>query len=262
MSRASVADILCIGAQRSMTSWLHRVISAHPSTWAFPNNEPVTSTAKEAHYWDWNHHRGETWYRVLMRPLDDQKLSLDFTPDYAFLNDDQIADCKRLNPSAKLIYILRDPLARAVSAVRMHTMWATNSAAADAHTIEYGNQFLERCKNARLWEHGAYAENVARWRKAYPDMLLLNFEDLVRNPLDGARKVFEHCDLSLVELPDATRAVIETRARAVVWQTKAYPLDDDCLNFLHGMTWRDRQTALSDLEMSFSEGSRLMEQIS
>ena len=52
MTRSSAADILCIGAQRAMTSWLHHGFSSHPDVWAFPNFEPLTSTSKEAHYWD------------------------------------------------------------------------------------------------------------------------------------------------------------------------------------------------------------------
>ncbi len=65
-ARENVTDILCIGAQKASTSWLHHVINAHQRTYAFPNSEPVTSTDKEAHFWDWNHHRGLDWYRNLM----------------------------------------------------------------------------------------------------------------------------------------------------------------------------------------------------
>ena len=185
MSRRNAADILCIGAQRAMTSWLHQVLAAHPQTWVFPNFEPLTSTSKEAHYWDRNAKRGPDWYKVMMRPLDDTLQSLDFTPEYAFLSNDQIAECKALNPDAKLIYILRDPLARAVSAIRMHTMWATQNAEAQAHQVTFGAAFLKRCQHARLWDHGAYCANIRRWRRRYPDLLVLNFEDLKHDPVAG-----------------------------------------------------------------------------
>src|SRR6056297_1799218 len=113
--RENITDILCIGCQKGSTSWLHSVLNSHTGTYAFPNSEPVTSTSKEAHFWDWNHDRGVDWYRSLMTPDDPAKLALDFTPEYATLTNDQIAECKALNPTARVIYILRDPLARAVS---------------------------------------------------------------------------------------------------------------------------------------------------
>lgn len=261
MTRASAADILCIGAQRSMTSWLHRVMAAHPKTWAFPNFEPVTSTSKEAHYWDWNQRRGDDWYRVLMRPLNDDLQSLDFTPEYAFLSNDQIAHCKRLNPTAKVIYILRDPLARAVSAIRMHTLWATKNAAPKEHTVSFGPAFLERCQRAHLWDHGAYAANVRRWRRHYPDLLLLNYEDLRADPIAGMHRILGHCDLPYDSLSEADRATLHDRAKTIVWHSPPYPLDADCLHFLHGVTWSQRHDTQVALGMTFTEGDTLLEGI-
>ena len=33
-ARANITDILCIGAQKASTSWLHHVLNAHPRTHA------------------------------------------------------------------------------------------------------------------------------------------------------------------------------------------------------------------------------------
>ncbi|MCL4674832.1 MAG: sulfotransferase [Pararhodobacter sp.] len=261
MTRSSAADILCIGAQRSMTSWLHRVMSTHPATWAFPDFAPVTSTSKEAHYWDWNHHRGPDWYRVLLRPLDDTRQSLDFTPEYAFLQDHQIAECRRLNPTAKVLYILRDPLARAVSALRMHTVWASKHAAPDAVRLRHDRVFLDRCKHARLWDHGAYVANIRRWRRHYPDLLVLNYEDLRADPLAGLQTILTHCALDYAGLPPDRRADLGRLATQVIWKTPAYPLDADCLHFLNGATWTERQALERELGITFAEGASLIEGI-
>ncbi len=252
-ARANIADILCIGAQRAMTSWLHHVLSAHPGTWAFPDFGPVTSTAKEAHYWDWNHHRGPDWYRVLMRPLGDPgRLSMDFTPEYAFLSADQIDDCHRLNPGARVIYIMRDPLARAVSSLRMHTMWATDNAAPDAVTLDLDATLLQRMDHARLHDHCAYAENLARWSRHY-DVLVLSFEDLRADPVAGLDRVLAHVGLSRDAMPPEARAEFDARAARPIWQTPRYRLTADALDFLHGALWREREGAEAVLGLRFEE---------
>ncbi|MCC5969371.1 MAG: sulfotransferase [Pararhodobacter sp.] len=242
MSRENHADILCIGAQRAMTSWLHHLLSLHPGTWAFPDFNPVTSTRKEAHFWDWNHQRGSEWYRFLMTPLDDHQLkSMDFTPDYALMNEDQIAECKALNPSARVIYILREPLARAVSAIRMHTMWASDNAPADALEVAFDQAFLDRVRAARLLAHGDYAGNLWRWRQHYPDLLVLDYAALAADPGAGVAQVLDHCALAqqpLVSQPDYAE-----RLGKRIWHAPDYPLSTDCLHFLDGLLWREREAA-------------------
>lgn len=253
-ARANTADILCIGAQRGMTSWLHLALSSHPRLWAFPDFGPVTSTSKEAHYWDWNHHRGARWYRVLMTPLDDPSLmSMDFTPEYAFLNDEQISECKALNPGARVIYILRDPLARSVSALRMQAMWESDNAAPEALTIGLDDKFFTLMQRARLFEHGDYAENHKRWARHYPDMLVLDYEALRIDPLAGARRVLAWLGLSCRDMAPQARVEFEARAARVVWPTPRYPLTLEALHFLHGALWRERLAAEAHFGLRFEE---------
>lgn len=258
MTRTAVADILCIGAQRAMTSWLHHAMDAHPMTWAFPNFDPVTSTNKEAHYWDWNHKRGPDWFRVLMRPLDDALRSLDFTPEYAFLNDDQIAECHHLNPTAKIIYILRDPLARALSAIRMHTMWKQDNASEGSVHIKFDQAFLDCVDHACIQKHSTYAANVQRWRRHYPELIVLNYEDLRVDPVASMHRIFDLCDLDLGSVSAERQAAIDARAAQVIWKTPEYRVDLECLQFLHGATWLDRLSTAEHLGMSFEEGDEIL----
>lgn len=250
MRRANHADILCIGAQRSMTSWLHTILSLHPDTWAFPDFSPVTSTRKEAHFWDWNHHRGSEWYRFLMTPLDDRSLkSLDFTPDYALMSDAQIAECKALNPFAHVIYILREPLARAVSAIRMHTMWATDNAPVDRVQVSFDQSFLDRVNAARIQGHGDYAGNLRRWRQHFTDILVLDYATLAADPAAGMARVLAHCGLPAEGL--TSHAGYGDLLAKRIWHAPDYPLSADCLNFLDGMLWREREAAEAETGIRF-----------
>jgi len=259
MTRENAADILCIGAQRSMTSWLHNVMAAHPDTWTFPNFNPVTSTTKEAHYWDRNHRHGPDWYRVLMRPLRDDRKSLDFTPEYAFMDETAISECKSLNPTARVLYILRDPLARSISAIRMHTMWETKSRNAEDHTITYGPAFLARCKRARLLLHNNYIDNVARWRKEYPEMIILNYEDVAADPVASAEQIVTDCGLTLDALSVSERSVFEQRARRINWPTVKFAIDPECVQFLHGLVYPESSRIQKELGLKFSESDPILE---
>lgn len=260
-ARENIADIVCIGQQRAMTSWLHHVLAAHPRTWVFPNFDPVTSTSKEAHYWDWNHHRGERWYRVLMRPEQDTQRALDFTPDYAALPPAQIADCRRLNPGAKVVMIVRDPLARALSALRMHTLWA--NVPADAPPLALDQALLGRLAHAhaRALALSDAAPQIARWRRAYPDLIVQSYETLRADPVAAAWALIGQLNLATDSLTDATRTEIETRAAKRIWATPAYQFSPDVLYFLDGAT-RAARARLADLGLLFTEGDELLKAVS
>lgn len=255
--RRNTADILVIGAQRAMTTWLHQVLSAHPGTWAFPDFSPLTSTNKEAQFWTRNHHRGPDWYRVLMTPPEGRaRLSMDFTPDYARLPDAQIAECKALSPTAKVIYILRDPLARAVSALRMHLLWEHGRDWAGV--LDLGPDLYRLATKARLAAHGDYLTNLGRWRQAYPDLIVLNYEDFHTDRAARVEGVMAALDLDPAEI---TGAAAERRARlmsARVWASEPFRVSRPALMFLHGLTRAWRAEAEAALGWRWTEGARLL----
>ncbi len=252
-ARENCADILCIGTQKASTSWLHHVLNAHPMTYAFPNMEPVTSTNKEAHFWDWNHARGAEWYRGLMTPPEPERLSMDFTPEYALMSDAQIAECKALNPTAKVIYVLRDPLARAVSALRMHVLWRTNSADKDAVEIAFDDTFLKLLKEARVFDMSAYVWNHQRWARQYDNILVLNYEDILADPEAMIARLFAHVGLRMDDMPPEAKAEFDIRMKRRIWQSTPYPVRADVLYFLHGLLWPKRQAAEDKFKIQFHE---------
>lgn len=253
MTRENVTDILCIGCQKGSTSWLHSVVSAHPRTHAFPSRDQQTSTNKEAHFWDWNHKRGVDWYRELMAPEDPSLLTMDFTPEYAFLPEAHIAECKALNPSAKVIYILRDPMARAVSAIRMHMLWRLGKE--HAEPLHRDEQLYTFARQARLSLHGDYLRNLRAWRKHYPDLILLNYEHFHTDRAGSVAAIYEALGLDIAEAhPEKLKRLMGSR----VWASEKFQMDRSVLMFLQGLTWRFRLECESELDIRFTEGERLL----
>ena len=253
MVRENIADVICIGAQKTSTSWLHHVLNVHPDMYVFPNSKPITSTNKEAHFWDRNHDRGVDWYRELMTPDVPTKRSMDFTPEYAFLSQKQIEECKALNPTARIIYVLRDPLSRAVSALRMETKRATNDADPAEYVIRYSDETLALIEKAQINDHGSYVANHARWSRAYDDILVLNYEDILSEPRAVIRRIFGYLDLDEGKMTDEHRAQFETRFEKKVWKSLEYALDRELMYFLHGLMMPKRQAAEAKFGFRFTE---------
>ena len=143
---------VCVGAQKSGTSWLLAALGQHPDIFATP--------VKEIHYFDhlagitrhlandrrrsrfrkylqhlafdWPHfgeyRRQWRWYRAYMAsPIDDTWYELLFserggatiageaTPEYALIGRDGYTHIKRLAPDARVIFVMRSPFAQAWS---------------------------------------------------------------------------------------------------------------------------------------------------
>ena len=105
-------DFLIIGAQRAGTTSLYKYLEEHPSV-----APPLLG--KGAHFFDTNFAKGETWYRShfptrVHKRYSRKPLTGEGSPYYLFHPCAPRRVAETL-PDAKLIAILRDPVARAYS---------------------------------------------------------------------------------------------------------------------------------------------------
>ena len=145
---------VCIGAQKSGTTWLARMLQSHPDLFLTP--------VKEIHYFDhvqgitehlstrkrrsryrkyhqrlwtqwhrfqehrsqWAWHRDymgnpidDAWYARLFRHRGTRTFAGEVTPEYAILGRDGLKHIKRLAPDARVLFIMRNPVERTWSQV-------------------------------------------------------------------------------------------------------------------------------------------------
>src|SRR5580700_360168 len=230
-------DFICIGAQKSGTSWLHQMLKQHPDVWL-----PHT---KEIHYFDVIHGDGgsynraqkdpmraatmaksltaikwiaqskltskdkmeriystsllglremtDEWYGRIFERVPAALLCGDITPSYAILPDAGIEHILRLRPGTKIIFVIRDPIDRGWSEVRMVQKVA---GAADVAAVPW------HVASDRFYARSDYVATIERFRKFIPesDFLLLYFDDIALQPKEFLTKVCQFLGL------DATRA--------------------------------------------------------
>ena len=211
--RPRLPDVLCIGAQRSGTTWLHAVLQQHPQIWA--------SGIKEFHHFDQDgsdvavgefrqrqalamlagmavasRHDADrdarirmalrhgfppthSWenYAALFALAPDDQLACDFTPAYAMLDEDAVAEIARVMPDVKVIFILRDPVARAVSG-GLHQLRREGVERPTAAHL------LAACESPATVLRTDYLRTLDIWQRHLPAgrLLVLFHDDIVSDP--------------------------------------------------------------------------------
>ena len=205
---------LCIGAQKAGTTWLYANLRRHPEIWMPP--------IKELHFFDGAKPPG--LYRNLLSniagfsrpgaaqniafllklailsrtaenygklfPDLDGRVTGDITPAYARLTDETIREIHRVLPQAKILYILRDPIERARSQVKMRMARQKWSAAQVAGWSD--DELRRRLLGGAAAENSAYVANLEKWGRYYGEdnLAVLYFDDIRDEPEQFLLDVF------------------------------------------------------------------------
>ncbi len=203
---------LCIGAQKAGTSWLAQMLGQHPQVWVPPFKEVQFFNhlhMPEHRKWIGWHYRNKPqeirdrharkgiampahldaylddltsrkmfhnqWYKRVFAPAPDHAIPMDFTPEYSGLPEAGVDYVRDFLPRAKVIYLIRHPVDRAVSQLRMNLQRVGRSPKTLA-------DWLAELDDPVLYDRGDYATYLPRWRARYPDMLILPFGRIARDP--------------------------------------------------------------------------------
>lgn len=186
-------NFLIIGAQKCGTTWLSVMLREHPE---------VAAPKKELHFFNYKFDLGADWYHKQFPDIKGSYRIGEFTPNYFWTSDDPSGDSppnshfrvpervKQYYPDMKLILILRDPVARAVSAYYHHIR--------DRSLSPLTPLYSARCHRGIL-SMGFYDVHLSNWLKHFSrdQILILFFEnDIVANKNDTLRRVCSFLDIS------------------------------------------------------------------
>jgi len=143
----------------------------------------------------------ENWYGRLFSQGRGYRASGEITPAYAMLDDDDVARIKTVNPDMRIIFILRNPIERAWSAVRFHAKRAgvkLEQCSAD--------EIIAQLKYPGMVLRGDYARTLNIYLSHFdPSQILICFYDAIKNdPAGFLSGITEHLDVG----PFAERAIV------------------------------------------------------
>lgn len=234
-------DFLCIGAQKAGTSWLYINLGQHPSIWLPPVKEVhyfngLTNLTRMTNslndylktellqkrtinpaYLDYlrkfvlDEPKDDRWYRSLFAAANG-RLSGDCTPAYSTLDEAAVERVQRLLPDARIIFIMRNPIDRAWSHLRL----AVTLGQLDIRGCDFDDlvRFLEAPASELRTR---YVRTLGIWEQVYPpdQLKYLFFDDIGADPeaMLKAVCVFLDIDFSPAHFARTLRAVVNKSAK-------------------------------------------------
>jgi len=183
----ALPDFIGVGAQRAATSWMYQCLMRHPE---------VFMPRKEIHFFNRQWERGASWYAEHFERAPDTAIACgEFTPNY-LADRTAINRIAKLCPDAKLIVILREPIARAFSAYNLYV----SHGRFDGVTFE---QAMTRDSN--LVKDGLYGEHLTHLFEHFPrDQVKVFFhEDVEQQPERVLHDLYEWIGVDSMFRPDS-----------------------------------------------------------
>lgn len=175
-------NFFVIGAPKAATTTLCDLLGRHPEVYMWP--------LKETHFFDMRYDRGYEWYESLFNATNQEIAIGEGTPAYTIGKRKTPWIAKEMHkycPEARLIYLVRHPIERLGS----HYL----EMLADGHSFQSLSDALHN--DSPLIETSKYWDRLNEYRQYFPDrnILVLFFEDFIKNPHHTVKKCFELLDV-------------------------------------------------------------------
>ena len=237
-------DVVCIGAQKSGTSWLHEMMDDRPDMWVPPFKEQHFFDHKflpENRKWTGDHvryqvqlarektlrHNGEIdpkkaeyldhvsakpmfngqWYQYVFSRAPMSSLCVDVTPEYSTIPEEGVEFVAKFLPRAKFIYLIRHPVARAMSQLNMNLSRAGTTLTTDDEWLQAA------ASDPEIAQRGDYAQYVPRWQRHFDEkrLLILPYGRIGAEPVALLRDIEEFVDVRPFEYNTPERVVSQQK---------------------------------------------------
>jgi hypothetical protein len=219
----SLPDFICIGTQKAGTSWLHQMLTQNPDLWLPPLKElhffdrmngsehsrqvilnqvrklkrkysaqqDQAEQEKDPDYIAYLDSiagadmLSEAWYKRIFDYSGAQgKTTGEITPAYLDMPRSKLKPAIEMLPDTKFIVIIREPLSRALSQIRMHAENKHKNVVSEdkAHSFY---------KHLTSIKRGNYSKSIKRWNKlaGRERILYLPFSDVRDRPTELLRQI-------------------------------------------------------------------------
>ncbi len=180
-------DFLVVSPPKTGSTWLAANLRCHPQVYV-PDFKEVKYFSS---FWKW---LDLGWYLDQFSPGADRRAKGEASPSYAVLPVAQIRLVRRLFPGVKVLFLMRDPVARAWSHARHnHRYREANFASCDADFAAVSD--AQWCHNfTHDWPlaGGDYLGQLRRWLSVFPrEQLFVGFyESIAEEPESLLRQAF------------------------------------------------------------------------
>ena len=228
-------DFLGIGAQKAATTWLYKHLELHPEI-RFPGG-------KEIHFWDLHRERGVEWWLNIFSQEGDWKQG-EITPAYALLEESVIREICAIAPKVRVLYSIRNPIARAWSAALM-ALERAEMAFEEASDL----WFIDHFKSAGSRQRSDYAACLQRWRSVFPEgrVHLVLFDDIMSDPCAVLVDIADHLGID----PAFYACIEPTGLSTTVFPGPKYDVRPPLLDFLRTLYRRQIEALGKDMQRDF-----------
>ena len=182
-------NFIGVGAQRAATTWLYQCLKEHP--------EVYVPEVKEIHFFDENYDKPLAWYLSFFEDASGYPAVGEITPNYLNVPE-AIPRIAEHVPTARLIVILREPIARAYSAYRLLNE-------------RFGHMsFQEACESTEYFLRlSSYSEDLKRMYDSFPadQIRVFFYEDVSERPRELLRELFRFLEVDDTFQPAAATKV-------------------------------------------------------
>ena len=217
-------NLFIIGAMKSGTSSLHEYLHQHPDIFMARMKEPqyfAPHTTRWGQRWGQGQpypQPGMQWYLDLFRDAGDVRYAGESSVSYTAVP--WVSECEKrihaFNPDARLIYIMRDPVERALS-----HYW---------HFVNDGREDLSPLKAVKRKEEYVARSDYVRQLTPYlatfgrDQIFALTLEELEAAPAEWMRRIFEWLGVH-TDVPIEIRRFNVGRSRLTQTRRHMVPLD-------------------------------------